>query len=92
MISELVQRTKEFLFSRRTAYCRVFSVENRDAQLVLRDIFKFCRVFEPTFHPDPRISALMEGRKEVALRIQHHLHLDDDTLWALYDGPSKKGS
>lgn len=92
MISELVQRTKEFLFSRRTAYCRVFSVENRDAQLVLADLAKFCRAHVSTGAPEPHIAARLDGRREVWLRIQQHLKLDDETLWLLYGGPNTKGN
>lgn len=91
MISELVQRTKEFLFSRRTAYCRVFSVENRDAQLVLADLAKFCRAHVSTGAPEPHVAARLDGRREVWLRVQQHLKLDDETLWLLYGGPNTKG-
>lgn len=97
MISELVQRTKEFLFSRRTAYCRVFSVENRDAQLVLADLAKFCRAHVSTVgvsrdgQVDPLLSARLDGRREVWLRLQQHIHLDDETLYLLYAGPNTKG-
>lgn len=92
MISELVQRTKEFLFSRRTAYCRVFSVESRDAQLVLADLAKFCRAHVSTGAPESHVAARLDGRREVWLRVQQHLKLDDETLWLLYGGPNTKGS
>lgn len=59
-----------------------------DAMAVLADIAKFCRANESTAHPDPYIASKMDGRREVWLRIQHHLNLDNETLWRLYDGRS----
>lgn len=88
---ELVQRVKEFLAGRKGAYCRLFSRQNRDAVAVLEDLAAFCRANETTFHGDPRAHALAEGRREVWLRIQQHLQLDDETLWALYRPRNAKG-
>jgi hypothetical protein len=51
---------------------------------VLKDLAKFCRAHESTFHKDPRAHAVMEGRREVWLRIQNQLNLTDEELWALY--------
>ena len=53
---------------------------------VLKDLARFCRAHESTFHPDPRAHALAEGRREVWLRIEHHLKLSPDELWSLYSG------
>lgn len=49
-------------------------------QAVLEDLARFCRAGETTFHPDPRVHALMEGRREVWLRIKEHLDLDLEDL------------
>lgn len=87
----LVERTKLFLTNRKRAYCRVFDVADNDAVAVLRDLAKFCRAHESTAHPDPRMAARLDGRREVFLRIAQHMHLDDDTLWRLYGGPTPKG-
>lgn len=81
-----IQRARDFLAGRRHAYRRLFSIENQDAQLVLRDLAKFCRAHETTVTPDARASAILEGRREVWLRIANHLQLDEETLWRLYDG------
>lgn len=78
------QEGKQYLNSRRLAYKRTFNNESIDAKAVLADLAKFCRANESTFDTDPRIHALLEGRKEVWLRIQHHLQLTDDQLWSLY--------
>lgn len=72
-----------FLARRRSAYVATFRA-NVFGQEVLSDLAKFCRAFEPTFHEDPRVHALLEGRREVFLRIAHHLELTDDELFSFY--------
>lgn len=83
---ELWQKSKEFLFRRRTAYVRVFDFDNANANAVLADLAKFCREHESTFNADPRLEARLDGRREVWLRIQHHLRLSPEQLWQLYSG------
>jgi hypothetical protein len=56
------------------------------AQKVLIDLAVFCRANESTFHEDPRAHALAEGRREVWLRIRHHLDLSPEDLLKLYSG------
>lgn len=80
----LLEKARSFLELRRQAYQQVFNPENVFTQRVLEDLAKFCRAHEATFHPDPRIHAALEGRREVWLRIQHHLKLDPETHWKLY--------
>lgn len=77
------------LQTRRQAYVSVFSGPNGDA--VLRDLAKFCRARESTFHLDARVSAVLEGRREVWLRLQEHLQLTDEELYALKGGPTDAG-
>lgn len=71
---------------RRTAYIRVFGFDNANALTVLSDLEKFCRANTSTFHADPRCEARLDGRREVWLRIQHHLRLSPEQLWKLYSG------
>jgi len=59
------------------------------AKAVLDDLKMFCKAEDSTFTPDSRVSALLEGRREVYLRIQDHLKLGSDQLWAKYG--NKKG-
>jgi len=80
----LVEQAKEFLFKRRRAYKRVFARENQDVHFILSDLAKFCRANTTTYHSDPRTSAALEGRREVWLRLQHHLQLTEEELWTLY--------
>lgn len=85
-IGSYVARAQEFLFRRRTVYVRTFPFDNANAQAVLADLYKFCRAGESTFNVDPRLEARLDGRREVWLRIQHHLRLSPEQLWQLYSG------
>lgn len=80
-VSDLVARARAFLRQRQTAYQTTFA--GPGAEVVLADIFKFCRMYDSTFHPDPRVAANLDGRREVALRISRHLNLSDEELWKL---------
>ena len=69
---------RQFLTNRKRNYQSAFSGVGGEA--VLADLARFCRADESTFDTDPRISALMEGRREVWLRITKHLNLSPDKL------------
>src|SRR5437016_3602967 len=99
--NELITRTLEFLRHRRTAYRLTFGTNyvttslraayrrafgHYAGQAVLIDLAKFCRAERSCFDPDPRIHAVLEGRREVFLRIQSHLRLTPEQLYALYAG------
>ena len=74
---------KEYLTARKQAYQAVFGSER--AALVKDDMQRFCRAGESTFHPDPRVEGLLQGRREVWLRIEQHLNLSPDELVAVFD-------
>lgn len=74
----------EFLRQRGFAYKRVFDSE--DGKQVLEDLARFCRAESTCFHTDPRVTALLEGRREVWLRIQEHLNKTAEELQQLYNG------
>lgn len=82
----LTARVKEhvlrFLRQRQQAYQTTFL--NPVGERVLQDLAKFCRATESTFHPDPYRAAFLEGRREVWIRIQHHLQLTDEQMWEIY--------
>lgn len=84
-VSDLFEKARAFLFRRQRAYQLTFG--NPMGEQVLRDLAKFCRAHEPTFHPDPRVAAQLDGRREVWLRIQAHLNLSSEDLWKLYGKP-----
>lgn len=72
------------LGDRQYAYRKLF--QGPHADVVLKDLARFCRAHESTFHPDERAHAVAEGRREVWLRLQNHLKLSPDQLWQLYSG------
>jgi len=84
MIFDLKDRARRFLFARQHAYRTTF--RGPLAERVLRDLAQFCRANETTFHDDPRLHALLEGRREVWLRICRHLDLGADDLLRIYYG------
>lgn len=66
------------------AYQMVFDKQNKFLETVLKDLAKFCRAHESTFELDPRKHAVLEGRREVWLRIQEHLNLSPDEFAKLH--------
>ena len=50
---------------------------------VLKDLAIFCRANESCFHPDPRLHAVLEGRREVWVRITNRLNLSTEELYAI---------
>lgn len=83
---EKAQRTLNFLRDRRRSYLLTFNKQSPAAQEVLIDLARFCRANESCFNSDPRIHAVLEGRREVWLRITQHLHLTPEQLFALSTG------
>lgn len=83
----VIDAAMRLLRNRAHAYRVTFTGPNAEA--VLADLARFCRASESTFHPDPRAHAVAEGRREVWLRIQHHLKLTDDDLWKRYGAPTQ---
>ena len=73
---------KEQLIDRSKAYRNVFDTD--EGEHLLKDLARFCRAHESTFVESQRLSDVLEGRREVWLRIQHHLKLTDEELWALH--------
>ena len=80
-----------FLARRKQQYLLTFAPPY--AKEVLADLAVFCRANESCFHTDPRLHAVLEGRREVWVRIQDHLHLSQEQVYALYerrDTPQEK--
>lgn len=84
MIRDKLSAIRDMFRSRSSAYKQVFKKDDRWATIVLLDLAKFCRAHETTYNKDPRLHAAMEGRKEVWLRIQEQLKLDDEQLFNLH--------
>ena len=74
----------DFLRRRKHTFQLVFG--SVAGQEVLRDLAKFCRANQSCFHEDPRLHAVLEGRREVWLRIERHLNLTSQELYQIYGG------
>lgn len=85
---DLFEQAKALLSKRRRAYLKTF--RNPFGDEVLKDLARFCRADQTPFHPDQRKNDVMLGRHEVWMRIQRHLNLSDDELWALIAPESKE--
>lgn len=84
----LVAKARSFLRTRAQAYQITF--DNVQGKRVLKDLARFCRAHQTTVHADERMTHVLEGRREVWLRIQQHLRLSEEELWQLLDGRSEK--
>lgn len=67
----------------RWAYVRVFMSDGavrHHARAVLADLRDYCFATTSAFDPDPIIMARRQGRRDVWLRIQNYLNLDEQTV------------
>lgn len=75
----------EYLQRRQRAYRAVFgNLDSEDVRIVLHDLAVFARAHSTAFNSDPRIHALLEGRREVYYRIKDHTQLSDDLMYEKY--------
>jgi hypothetical protein len=81
MTEKIIEGAKRLLFSKKQAYDALFDPKIPDAKIVLKDLAEFCRADQTCFHADPRLHAVLEGRREVWLRIQKYINLNPDELW-----------
>lgn len=84
MIAELRDKLRRLIGGRQQCYRQTF--RGPTAEVVLRDLARFCRANVSTFHEDARLHAVAEGRREVWLRIQQHLNLSPADLFRLSTG------
>lgn len=80
----------QIIQGRKVAYTKVFGGEVGAVKEVFDDLNRFCRASESTFHVDARVHALLEGRREVVLRIADYLSLSVDELVDKYGGKNGK--
>lgn len=73
---------QEKLSARQRGYITLFTGEF--GKEILADLTAFCRGKESTFHPDQRVHAVLEGRREVYLRIMDHLELTAEDFLRKY--------
>ena len=79
-LEKRVERQKSYLANRQAAYQALFAGGN-DLEEVMNDLKFFCRARDSCFDADPRVHAVLEGRREVYQRIEDHLELSFDELW-----------
>lgn len=84
MIRAKIEDFKRKLHHVAFAYNRVFDNKSPYTETVLKDLAKFCRAHTTTYHPDPRIHAVLEGRREVWLKIQQHLQLTIEEVYKIH--------
>jgi len=76
----LAEKARSVVVHRQQAYQQVLNPESQFVKVVMEDLERFCRADASCFHPDPRIHAVLEGRREVLLRIKDYLNLSSEDL------------
>lgn len=77
----------DWLRIRKTNYQLTFELRQPANQAVLIDLARYCRANETcVVKGDPDATRVLEGRREAWLRIQQHLQLTPEQLFALYSG------
>ena len=88
----MIDTVLKYLGQRKTAYHLVFRKDQPADMEVLADLARFCRANESCVVPGDRDrTLLLEGRREVFLRITQHLNLTPEQLYLLYSGPQGDG-
>lgn len=75
-------KIRQFLAGRRYNYQKTF--EGPPGEAVLKDLARFCRANETIFHESQRMTDVLVGRREVFLRISHHLNMTEEELFEKY--------
>jgi hypothetical protein len=79
----MIDRIKDYLTTRAQAYRFVF--KGVHGERVLGDLARFCRAHDSTFNPDPRAEGILQGRRDVWLRISRHLNMTEEELWSHFN-------
>ncbi len=83
---DALARTLDFLGFRKRAYLLAFPKEHHRQNPVLVDLARYCHINEECPHTDPLEIGKWLGRREVFLRIQRHIYLTPEELFAIYGG------
>lgn len=83
-VLDVVRQDIDILAEKKRAFQHAFG--SPAGQAVLDDFRSFCRADRTCFHADPRLHAVLEGRREVWLRIQEYLDLSPEELFARKTG------
>lgn len=91
MIKEKIDTYLRVLHHKAFAYNRVFDRQSPYTETVLKDLAVFCRAHHSTFLPDARAHAVLEGRREVWLKIQEYLQMTVEEIYELHKIREIKG-
>lgn len=75
------QAAIDLIRRRKQGYVHTFKVEDRFASAVLADLTAFCRGGQTTFHENQRMNDILQGRREVLLRICDHIGMNERELY-----------
>lgn len=75
------QAALDLIRKRKQAYVHTFEEGDRFNKDVLTDLTRFCRGGQSTYHPDQRMNDILQGRREVLLRICDHLGMNERELY-----------
>jgi hypothetical protein len=84
MLRATAERLKLFFKKRKIAYTRVFDAQSPFTRVVLSDLEKYCCAYQSTFHKDERVCLILQGRRDVFLRIAENLNLDLEDIYNLH--------
>lgn len=76
--------TLAFLGLRKKSYQSIFGAAGAAGSEAMKDLAKFCYANNSTAMPDQYLTATLNGRREVWLRICQHLHISEEELTRLY--------
>ena len=89
-MQEAIERTVAFLGNRKRAYQFCFPKNGLHTDIVLKDLSRYCHINEECPHTDPFEIGQWMGRRSVFLRVQRHLYLTPEELFAIYSGVRNK--
>ena len=75
------QAALDLIRRRKQGYAHTFKEGDRFSDIVLADLARFCRAGQSTFHTDQRFNDVLQGRREVFLRICDHLGMTESELY-----------
>lgn len=90
----MIERAKaiaDYISGRATAFRLTFSYSYPHSRAVLVALAKFCHASETCATKDQARTWRLEGRREVWLFIQRHVHLTDEQLQQLFTEGNSNG-
>jgi len=81
-VSATSDKTRSTFGERRYAYRTTF--KGPLAETVLQDLAIFCRAHASTFNDSQQVMLVLEGRRQVWLRIAEQLHLTEAEAWSRF--------